>query len=170
MKITLKSVLACLSLALFGAAVGMFGLSFVDTKAVVLGNSSVKSFANGFELAFKGSDLGLESGDTLGTLFAFIFVALGVLAALYGLFVALTAKKGKKGNKTAKLACAACTFAVCGVVPAILLFLTLQTTGLNGSVSFGGLVGANTQLGVGAILAAIFSLLGACSLSVAELK
>ena len=169
MKLTLKSVLACLAVLFFGAAAGMFALSFVDTKAVVLGNSSVKSFCNGFELAFGAKDLGLEANNGLGTLFAFIFVVFGVLAACYGLFVALTAKKSKKGNKNAKLICAACTFVLCGVVPALLLFLTLQTSGTAGSVG-GSLLGVNTQLGIGAILAAVFSLVGACSLSVAELR
>ena len=64
----------------------------------------------------------------------------------------------------------ACIFVVCAVVPAILLFLTLQTVGLSADSTYKGLVGANFRLGVGAILAAIFSLLGGCSLAVAELK
>ena len=169
MKITLKSVLACLSLAFFGAAIGMFALSFLDQQTSSILGGGKGSWATGFELAFKAEDLGLDASNGLGTLFAFIFVVLGALAACYGLFVALTQKKGKKGNKTAKLACAACTFVVCGVVPAVLLFLTSQTTGIAFNAS--GILGkTETTLGVGAILAAIFSLLGACSLSVAELK
>ena len=168
MKFSLKACLAVLSLAFFGAAVGMFGLSFVDAVAVVLGKSDKSSVCTGFEIAFGQTNL--ESGNTLGTLFAFIFVCVGVLAALYGCFVAFQGKKSKKGNKNAKLICAICTFVVCGVVPAVLLFLTLQTAGATGSVKFGGLLGANYSLGLGAILAAVFSLLGACSLSAAELS
>lgn len=166
MKLTLKSVLACLSLALFGTAIGMFALSFANYEGVISGKSQV---ATGFEIAF-GQSNALEDGKGLGTLFAFIFVVVGALAACYGLFVALTAKKSKKGDKNLKLICAACTFVVCGVVPAILLFLTLQTTGWAGQASVGGKVLAQTKLGIGAILSAIFSLVGACSLSVAELK
>ena len=169
MKVSLKSVLACLSVAFFGAAIGMFGLSFLDQKTASVLGGGKGSWATGFELAFKAEDLGLEAKNGLGTLFAFIFVVLGVLAALYGLFVALTAKKSKKGNKNAKLICAACTFVLCGVIPALLIFLTKQTTGISFNAS--GILGkTETTLGVGAILAAIFSLLGACSLSVAELK
>lgn len=165
----LKVVLAFLSLAFFGAALGMFGLYFIDTKTVVGSFTNISHFTNGFKLAFQAKDLGLEANDGLGTLFAFIFVVLGILAACYGLFVALTAKKSKKGNKNAKLICACCTFVVCGVVPAVLLFLTLQTSGCAGSIG-GKSLGASTQLGIGAILSAVFSLLGACSLSVAEIK
>lgn len=168
MKFSLKACLAVLSLAFFGAAIGMFALSFIDAQAVVLGNASKNTVASGFEIAFGQTNL--ESGNILGTLFAFIFVCVGVLAACYGCLFAFTQKKGKKGNKNAKLLCAVCTFAVCGVVPAVLLFLTLQTTGATGSVKLGGLLGANYSLGIGAILAAIFSVLGACSLSVAELS
>ena len=164
MKLTLKSVLACLSLALFGAAIGMFALSFANYEGVISGKSQV---ATGFEIAF-GQSNALEDGKGLGTLFAFIFVVVGALAACYGLFVALTAKKSKKGDKNLKLICACCTFVVCGVVPAVLLFLTLQTTGW--AITGNAKMLAETKLGVGAILAAIFSLVGACSLSVAELK
>ena len=94
----LKVVLAVLSLAFFGAALGMFGLYFIDTKTVVGSFTNISHFTNGFKLAFQAKDLGLEANDGLGTLFAFIFVVLGILAACYGLFVALTAKKSKKGN------------------------------------------------------------------------
>ena len=165
----MKKIFACVSLAFYIAAVVMFALSFIDAKAVVLGETSVKSLATGFEIAFGQTKL--EANNTLGTLFAFIFVVFGALAACYALFVAFTQKKAKKGNKTAKLLCAVCSFVVCALVPALLFFLTLQTTETAASASaFGGLLGANTQLGIGAILAAVFTLLGGCSLSVVEIK
>ena len=164
MKFTLKSCLACLSLAFFGAAIGMFALSFVDGDIA----GFLKGSFTGFEIAFGQTDL--DGGNILGTLFAFIFVALGALAACYGLFVALTEKKSKKGNKNAKLLCALCTFVLCGVIPAVLLFLTKQTTAVGLDINAGVFGKTETTLGIGAILSAVFSLLGACSLSVAELK
>ena len=167
----LKLFLAIVAVAFFGAAVGMFALSFVDSQAVVLVKSDFAKFLTGFDILFKQNNGEyLESNNTLGAWFALVFVALGLLAAIYAVVVAAKQKKGKKGNKTAKLACACCTFVVCGIVPAVLLFLTLQTAGISADSTIKGFVGANFKLGVGAILSAVFSLLGACSLSVAELK
>lgn len=171
MKFSLKLCLAVVALAFFGAAIGMFGLSFIDSQAVALVKSEFDTLINGFDLAFKNANW-IEDGKNLGTLFAFILVALGAAAALCSVALAFAngGKKSKKANKTAKLVCAASIFVVCAVVPAILLFLTLQTVGLSADSTYKGLVGANFRLGVGAILAAIFSLLGGCSLAVAELK
>ena len=168
MKFSLKACLACLSLAFFGAAIGMFALSFLDQVTSSILGGGKGSWATGFEIAFGQTDL--DGGNILGTLFAFIFVALGALAACYGLFVALTAKKGKKGKKNANLLCALCTLVVCGVVPAVLLFLTKQTTAVGLDINAGALGKTETTLGIGAILAAIFSLAGAGSLAVAELS
>ena len=167
MKLSLKLCLSCLALVLFGAALGVFGASFVDYKGIVSGTTSL---ANGFEIAFGQTDL-VESGKNVGTLFAFIFVAVGLLSSCYALLVSL--KKGKKKSKAAKnakLLCSLCSFVVCGLVPALLLFLTLQTTGLAGNASVAGRTIAETKLGIGAILSAVFTLVGACSLSLAELK
>ena len=167
MKISLKLCLSCLAFVLFGVAIAMFALSFANYQGVISGNSQI---ATGFELAFNQSKF-IEDGKGLGTLFAFIFVVIGLLASCYAVLVSL--KKGKKkskGNGNAKLLCALCSFVICGVIPAILLFLTLKTACLEASASVAGRVLAETKLGVGAILAAIFSLVGACSLSLAELK
>lgn len=166
MKFTLKSCLACFAIILFGAAIGMFALSFANYSGVISGKSQV---ATGFEIAFAQSKF-LEDGKGLGTLFAFIFVVLGLLTSCCVFVMAANAKKGKKGNKNMKLLCGVCMFVVFGILPAILLFLTLQTTGWAGNATIGGKVLAETKLGVGAILAAIFSLLGGCSLSVAAIK
>ena len=156
------------AIVFFGAAIGMFALSFVDLQTVVLGKGSVTHLANGFEIAFGQTNL--ESGNILGTLFAFIFVALGACCALC---LALLAIKGGK-SKTAinlKLLGACCAFAICGILPAVLLFLTLQTTGsVGGGVLGGGMLGAEYKLGVGAILAAIFSLVGGTALGAAVIK
>ena len=162
----LKLCASLASLIFFGVAIGMFALSFLDqvTSGVLNGKGS---WGTGFDIL--KSDL--DAGNKLGTIFALVFIGLGVLAAIYAIFVAATqdGKKSKKNQKLAKLACACCTFVVCGVVPAVLLFLTKQTTGVGLDAS--GILGkTETTLGVGSILAAVFSLLGACSLSVAELK
>ena len=159
------------ALAFFGAAIGMFALSFVDLHTVVLGKGNVTHLATGFEIAFGQTNL--ESGNILGSLFAFIFVALGALCALCIICLTVLGKKGKKKAAiNAKLLCACCTFVVCGIVPAVLLFLTLQTTGTAGNAGDlgGGILGAQTKLGVGSILAAIFSLVGAAGLGAAEIK
>ena len=169
MKFSLKLCLAATSFLFFGAALGMFALSFVDGQAVVGLKTDFASVATGFQLAF-GQVEHLEYSKCLGTLFAFIFVVFGVLAACYGVFYTLTAKKSKKSKGNAKLICACCTFVVCGLVPALLIFLTKQTTGFTNASAFGGLLGSNFKLGIGAVLAAVFTLLGACSLSAAELK
>ena len=169
MKITLKSCLSVLAFVFFAVAIGMFALSFVDGQAVVLAKTEYKSVATGFQLVFGQVDH-LEYSKALGTLFAFIFVVVGVLAACYATLVNFKSKKSKKGNKNAKLLCACSTFIVCGLVPALLLFLTCQTTGFTSATAFEGFVGANFRLGIGSILAAVFSLVGACSLSVALAK
>ena len=170
MKISLKLCLAVVALAFFGAAIGMFGLSFLDQETASVLGGAKHSWANGFEIAFNKDNI-LEDGKNLGTLFAFILVALGAAAALCAVALSFAngGKKSKKGNSTAKLICAASIFVICAVVPAVLLFLTKQTTGL--ALDAKTILGSTeTTLGVGAILAAIFSLLGGCSLAVAELK
>ena len=155
------------ALVFYGVAVAMFALSFANYQGVLSGNSQV---ATGFEIAFGQSKV-LEDGKGLGTLFAFIFIVLGLCAAIYAILrTVLVKSKKKKANANAKLLCACCTFVVCGIVPAVLLFLTLQTTGWAGQASVAGKVIAETKLGVGAILAAIFSLVGAGALGAAEIK
>ncbi len=167
MKVSLKAILACVAFAFFGAAIGMFALSFVNIQTVVLGKTDVKSLASGFEIAFGQTKL--DGNNILGTLFAFIFVAIGVLAACYGVWFSFTQKS--KADKKVKMICALCTFVVTGLVPAFLLFLTVQTIGAGGSdFAYGGLVGASFKLGVGSILSAIFTLVGSCCLSVSELQ
>lgn len=166
MKFSLKLCLAFVALALFGVAIGMFGLSFANYQGVISGKSQV---ANGFEIAFAQSKV-LEEGRGVATLIAFIFVALGAVSALCVLVLAFAGGKKKKSNSNAKLLCACAIFVVCGVVPAVLLFLTLQTTGWGGQAEVAGKVLAQTKLGIGAILAAIFSVLGASALAAAELK
>ena len=163
----LKLIASCLAFVLFGVAVAMFAVSFLDqvTSGVLNGR---ESWGNGFDIL--KSDL--DASNKLGTIFALVFIGLGVLASCYAVFVALTKgnKKSKKGDKTAKLLCACCTFVLCGVVPAVLLFLTKQTTGVGLDVNAGILGGTKTTLGAGAIMAAIFSVVGAGSLAVAELN
>ena len=163
----LKLCASVASLIFFGVALGMFAVSFLDqvTAGVLNGKGS---WGTGFDIL--KSDL--DAGNKLGTIFALVFVGVGVLAAIYGIFFAAThlGKKSKKDQKLAKLACACCTFVVCGIVPAVLLFLTKQTTGVGLDVNAGIFGGTQTTLGVGAILAAIFSLVGAGSLAVAELN
>ena len=160
---------ALTALVLFGVALGMFALNFVYFKAVVLNVTTITNIGTGFQFAFNSSDLKipLDDGKNLGTLFAFIFVALGAACALCT--VILTFLKGdskkKKADVLAKRLCACCLFTVCGLVPAILLFLTLVTTGFNEP-----LLGAKPHLGTGAILAAIFTLIGGGALGAAELK
>ena len=154
------------ALVFFGAAIGMFGLSFANYQGVLSGKSQV---ANGFEIAFAQSKV-LEDGKGLGTLFAFIFIALGALAALCIICTTVLSKKKSKTSVNVKLLCACFSFVACGIVPAVLLFLTLQTTGWAGSASVGTKVLAETKLGVGAILAGIFSLVGATALGAAEIK
>jgi len=166
---TPKLILAGASFLFYVAAVVMFAFSFLDQKTSSILGGGKGSWATGFELAFTPKDLGLESKDGLGTLFAFILVVVGVLAACYAVFFVLTAKKSKKakGTKNAKLICAACTFVLCSLVPALLIFLTSQTTGIAFNAS--GILGkTETTLGVGAILAAVFSLVGGCALSIEE--
>ena len=163
----LKLIASCLAFVLFGVAVAMFAVSFLDqvTSGVLNGR---ESWGNGFDIL--KSDL--DASNKLGTIFALVFIGLGVLASCYAVFVALTKgnKKSKKGDKTAKLLCACCTFLLCGVAPAVLLFLTKQTTGVGLDVNAGILGGTKTTLGAGAIMAAIFSVVGAGSLAVAELN
>ena len=163
----LKLIASCLAFVLFGVAVAMFAVSFLDqvTSGVLNGR---ESWGNGFDIL--KSDL--DASNKLGTIFALVFIGLGVLASCYAVFVALTKgnTKSKKGDKTAKLLCACCTFVLCGVVPAVLLFLTKQTTGVGLDVNAGILGGTKTTLGAGAIMAAIFSVVGAGSLAVAELN
>ena len=163
----LKLIASCLAFVLFGVAVAMFAVSFLDqvTSGVLNGR---ESWGNGFDIL--KSDL--DASNKLGTIFALVFIGLGVLASCYAVFVALTKgnKKSKKSDKTAKLLCACCTFVLCGVVPAVLLFLTKQTTGVGLDVNAGILGGTKTTLGAGAIMAAIFSVVGAGSLAVAELN
>ena len=153
----------------YGVAVGMFGASFVNVvaKGAISGKVVKESFGNGFEIAFGQTEL--DSGNTLGTLFAFIFVVLGLLCALFTIGFALKGGKKRKGSVNGKLLCACCTFALVGILPAVLLFLTLQTTNLAGSLNL-YIVSGETRLGVGAILSAVFSLLGAGSLGAALLK
>ncbi|MCR4879603.1 MAG: hypothetical protein K5906_01435 [Bacilli bacterium] len=167
MKISLKAILACVAFVLFGASIGMFALSFIDSQTVVLSKTTVTELANGFEIAFGQTNL--EGKNILGTLFAFIFVAVGALAACYGVLFSLTKKS--KADKKVKMLCAICSFVVTGLVPAVLLFLTVATVGASdSSFAIGGLVGASCKLGIGAILAGIFSLVGSCCLSVSELQ
>lgn len=155
------------ALVFFGVAIGMFAVSFLDqvTSGVLNGKSS---WGTGFDIL--RSDL--DASNKLGTIFALVFVGVGALAAICAIFVSATklGKKSKKNQKLAKLLCACCTFVVCGLVPALLLFLTKQTTGVGLDVNAGIFGGTQTSLGVGAILAAIFSLVGAGSLAVAELR
>ena len=159
---------AMTAIVFFGAAVGMFALSFVDLQTVVLGKGSVTHLATGFEIAFGQTKL--EAGNILGTLFAFIFIALGLCAALCLAVLALKGGKSKKAINL-KLLGGCCAFAVCGILPAVLLFLTLQTTASTaGGVLGGGLLGAEYKLGVGAILSAIFSLVGGTALGAAVIK
>ena len=164
----LKLIASCLAFVLFGVAVGMFGLSFLD-QIISGAREPRKNLFNGFEIL---SNEQLDASNKLGTIFALVFIGLGVLASCYAVFVALTKgnKKSKKGDKTAKLLCACCTFVLCGVVPAVLLFLTKQTTGIGLDLDLGILGGTKTTLGAGAIMAAIFSVVGAGSLAVAELN
>lgn len=163
----LKLIASCLAFVLFGVAIAMFAVSFLDqvTSGVLNGR---ESWGNGFDIL--KSDL--DASNKLGTIFALVFIGLGVLASCYAVFVAFTKgnKKSKKGDKTAKLLCACCTFLLCGVAPAVLLFLTKQTTGVGLDVNAGILGGTKTTLGAGAIMAAIFSVVGAGSLAVAELN
>ena len=146
-----------------------FFTSFIDLHTVVLGKGNVTHLAKGYEIAFGQTNL--DSSNTLGTLFAFIFMALGLLAAIYAI-ASVFVKKSKKANINLKLLCACCSFVVCGIVPAVLFFLTLQTTGTAGGAGDlgAGLLGAETKLGVGAVLCAIFSLVGAAGLGAAEIK
>jgi len=167
MKISLKLCLAVVALAFFGAAIGMFGLSFLDQVTSGTRDSVTTSWGTGFDI-FKSENL--DAGNKLGTIFAFVFICIGALAACYAVFYALTAKKSKKSKGNAKLICAFCTFVVCALVPAILLFLTKQTTGVELEINAGIFGGTKTTLGIGAILAAVFSVLGGVSLSAAELR
>ena len=165
MKFSLKLCLATLALVCFGVAIGMFAVSFLDqvTAGVLNGKGS---WGTGFDIL--GSDL--DASNKLGTIFALVFVIIGALSSLYGVFFALQAgKKKSKGNKMAKYVCACSTFVICGLVPALLLFLTKQTTGVGLDVKT-VLGSTETTLGIGAILAALLSLVGGCSLSLAELS
>ena len=154
------------ALVFFSVVLGMFAVNFVYYKAVILNVTTVTKFATGYDIAFKAKDIGLESGNSLGTLFAFIFIALGAACALCTIVLTLLrGNKKRKAKINAKLLCACSMFVVFGLVPAILLFLTLKTTGLDQP-----LLGAKPHLGTGAILAAIFSLVGAGALGAAELK
>ena len=163
---TLKLILAGASLALFVVAILMFLVSFLDqvTSGVLNGT---KSLFTGFEIF---STDALDANYKLGTIFAFAFVVLGALSACYAVAYVLLGKKSKKskGNKNAKLLCALCTFVLVALVPAILLFLTKQTTGVALDVHAGVFGGTETKLGVGAVLAAVFSLVGGCALSLEE--
>ena len=166
-----KLVLSFVALGFFVAAAFMFFASFIDSQAVALVKTEFAQFLTGFEIIKNENEI-FKDGKNIWTLVAFILVVIGALASLYGVFFAFThgEKKSKKGNNNAKLICACCTFLLCGVAPAILLFLTLKTLGISADSTFKGLLGANFRLGIGAILAAIFSLVGSCSLCVAELK
>ena len=154
------------ALVFYAVAIGMFAVSFADYQGVISGKTQV---ATGFEIAFGQTTL--ETGNTLGTLFAFILVALGLACALFIICrTVLGGKSKRKANFNAKLLCGCCTFALLALLPALLLFFTLRTTGWAGNASIGGTTLAETKLGIGAILAAIFSLVGGTALGAALLK
>ena len=100
----------------------------------------------------------LNYGDTLrvGLLIALIFAILFVVFAVVLLLLNLLNKKFKAEGLVALCAC------VLEVVAAIMFFLAKPLAGLDGL--------DNASLGVGAVLAGIFAIIGACALGVCVIK